>query len=66
MKTKEQFKVGDRVVSLYDLSDYDGSPFHKGETGVIVFATRSTIHVRDERWHTHIRYRHDFELEKIG
>lgn len=52
---------GDTVRSKWEITDYDGSPFHKGETGVIVRATLSTIHVRDPRGHIHIRYRRDFE-----
>ena len=54
-------QTGDEVVSLWNLTDYDGSPFNEGESGVIVKTTRSTVHVRDPRGHVHIRYRLDFK-----
>ncbi len=57
----KNIKVGASVVSIYELTDYDGSPFHKGEVGEVVKTTRSTIHVRDSRGHIHIRYRYDFK-----
>jgi len=58
-----KFNVGDMVESIYELTDYDGSPFHKGEVGKVTKTTRSTIHVRDPRSHVHIRYRYDFKVK---
>ena len=55
--------VGRFVTSRFEMTDYAGQPFHVGEVGIIVRATRSTIHVRDPRGYVHRgRYRNSFNL----